>query len=143
MNDEVPSIANSVGFTSTRKGMSDFQKQSLRDRLLRLRLKFTWFHHGDEAHGDFEGATIAKECGYKIAVHPPTNKASVGNWVGDFMYAEADYLDRNRGIVNQSALLLAAPRNMREELRSGTWATIRYARKIYRPVTILAREAKL
>ena len=138
--NHVPVLHTSIGFTGTRKGMSPFQKESLRYRLSRLRKHFTWFHHGDEAHADCEAAAIAKELGYLIAVHPPTDKKSVGNWLGDFSYSEAPYLDRNRGIVNHSACLIAAPQTMCEELRSGTWYTVRYARKIDRPITILARK---
>ena len=39
------------------------------------------------------------------------------------------FLDRNKHIVDKSDMLLAFPRMMEEELRSGTWSTIRYARK--------------
>lgn len=38
-------------------------------------------------------------------------------------------LDRNRDIVNGSDVMLVAPRERKEELRSGTWATYRYARE--------------
>jgi len=122
--------------------MSNFQKESLRARLSWLRGKFVWFHHGDEKMSDCEAAAIAKSFGYKIAVHPPTDKFSVGNWQGDHMYEALPYLERNREIVNQSAVIIAAPRFMAEEVRSGTWMTIRYARKLDRPITILAREEK-
>jgi hypothetical protein len=35
--------------------------------------------------------------------------------------------------------LIATPESLTEELRSGTWATIRYARKIKKPCLILDR----
>lgn len=38
-------------------------------------------------------------------------------------------LVRNRNIVEGATLLIAAPRQRKEEQRSGTWATIRYARE--------------
>lgn len=44
-------------------------------------------------------------------------------------------LERNRVIVDSCEVLLAAPKGP-EELRSGTWSTIRYARRIGRPVVI-------
>jgi len=39
------------------------------------------------------------------------------------------YLERNHNIVDESELLIACPKSKEEELRSGTWATVRYARK--------------
>ena len=39
------------------------------------------------------------------------------------------YLARNRDIVDASDLMLACPAEQQEVLRSGTWATIRYALK--------------
>lgn len=41
-----------------------------------------------------------------------------------------DYLDRNRRLVFGADLLLAFPRTSAEEQRSGTWATVRAARKL-------------
>jgi hypothetical protein len=38
-------------------------------------------------------------------------------------------LERNHRMVDDCIALLAAPSSRREELRSGTWATVRYARK--------------
>jgi len=43
---------------------------------------------------------------------------------------EKTYLERNLDIVKNSSLLIACPINKnKEELRSGTWSTIRKARK--------------
>lgn len=47
-------------------------------------------------------------------------------------------LKRNYDIVDACDILLAAPRTLTEELRSGTWATIRYARKTGKKYLILA-----
>lgn len=44
------------------------------------------------------------------------------------------YLWRNHQIVDATSALIAAPFGFEEELRSGTWATVRYARKLGRPV---------
>lgn len=52
----------------------------------------------------------------------------------------AEYLDRNHAIVDECSVLIAAPRSLTEEQRSGTWATVRYARKMGRPVVILDPE---
>lgn len=50
-----------------------------------------------------------------------------------------DPLARNRRIVAAVDVLIAAPETDREELRSGTWATIRYARAAGKPVVMLSR----
>ena len=39
-------------------------------------------------------------------------------------------LVRNHKIVGAVHLLIATPKTDKEELRSGTWATIRYAKKV-------------
>ena len=46
-------------------------------------------------------------------------------------------LDRNHDIVERCDLLIATPHTVEEQLRSGTWATIRYARKVHRPHYII------
>ncbi len=47
------------------------------------------------------------------------------------------YLARNRDIVNAADVLIAGPGGMEEIMRSGTWATVRYARKKQKPVIIV------
>src|SRR6185295_3683952 len=45
-------------------------------------------------------------------------------------------LDRNHDIVDETQMLIAAPKGP-EEQRSGTWATVRYARKLGRRIVIV------
>lgn len=53
------------------------------------------------------------------------------------VYATQKALVRNELIARECDHLLACPAGMTEELRSGTWATVRYARKAGRALTIL------
>jgi predicted Rossmann fold nucleotide-binding protein DprA/Smf involved in DNA uptake len=46
-------------------------------------------------------------------------------------------LERNKDIVSESDFLIAAPDSKKERLRSGTWATVRHARKLGKRVMIL------
>lgn len=126
-----------VGFTGTQIGMSERQKVALRAELA----KATEFHHGDCVGADAEADQIARELGTKIHIHPPINpsKRAFCYRLGDVIWPEDEYLARNHDIVNATRELIAAPKSDREELRSGTWATIRYASRMGKVVRILSR----
>lgn len=55
---------------------------------------------------------------------------------------EGGYLKRDDAMVKGADLLIAFPNSMREELRSGTWATIRRAWKRGVPVRYLPLDGK-
>lgn len=57
--------------------------------------------------------------------------------LADVVHEPRPPLERNRDVVDASDVLLACPGGMAEEQRSGTWATIRYARKAGKPVVIV------
>jgi hypothetical protein len=127
-----------VGFTGTQIGMSSKQKEHLRSQLIALGAE--WFRHGDCIGADSEAHTIAMSVGCRIAIHPPIDSKKRAFREGDYLAEPKDYLVRNHDIVDESQVLIAAPKNERREERiSGTWATIRYARKIGRRVIILPR----
>ena len=63
----------------------------------------------------------------KRAHHPSTT----------VMEPSIDPLARNRIIVSTSDEMLALPGEMTEQRRSGTWATIRFARKHGTPMKII------
>ncbi len=46
-------------------------------------------------------------------------------------------LDRNKKLVDDGEILVATPAELNEERRSGTWSTIRYARKTDKPIIII------
>jgi hypothetical protein len=110
-----------VGFTGTLKGMSIDQEDQLAyvlDMLPRGE-----FHHGAAKGADTQAARIAERRGWRLVPHP----------------AGGNPLDRNHDIVAAASLLIAAPLTDKEVLRSGTWATVRYARKAGAPVLMLSR----
>ena len=51
--------------------------------------------------------------------------------------APKGYLDRNHDIVDAADVLIAAPSGTTEKRRSGTWATVRYARKLGRTICVV------
>ena len=55
----------------------------------------------------------------------------------DEVYPEAPFLDRDKTMVNVTDLLVAVPGSLEERLRSGTWATVRYADRIGKLVLII------
>ena len=130
-----------LGFTGTREGISDHQRAQL--TMLILAGNWSEFHHGDCVGADADAHEIAKAAGLRIIVHPPLNEAYRAfvpqAEVAEFRPAD-EYLSRNRDIVDESALLIACPRSDVEERRSGTWSTVRYARRTGRPVLVLQRD---
>lgn len=119
-----------VGFTGTREGLSRRQFGQLSKMLHWLVLTHAneaEFHHGACVGADLEAEALARAHGYKVIDHFTHSRAS------------ADMLKRNRDIVAHSDVLIAGPLQDAEELRSGTWATVRYARQAGLPVVMLSR----
>ena len=138
-----------IGFTGTRNGMTDFQKEHLATI---LREKFcTEFMHGDCLGADQQANDIAKDCGIKIfTIHPPDDsrkrafcfdQAQLMKYNKDVTpyyhitgvdvrwFPTDAYLKRNHRIVDMCELIVATPKEFTHTIRSGTWATIRYAWK--------------
>lgn len=126
-----------VGFTGTRMGMSERQKLALRGVLAGA----AELHHGDCIGADAEADGIAREFGLTVVIHPPANpsKRAFCHRAGDEIRPPADYLVRNAQIVDSTDCLVAAPHSDNEEQRSGTWATVRYARRCGRVIRVLGR----
>lgn len=137
--DRKPNPKDGIGFTGTKDGLNGVQKLALQDRLAWLKAEFDWFHHGDCVGADAEAHAIAKGLGYKIAIHPPDNPSKRAFCKGtDYEYDRQPYLVRNHSIVDNTTFLIAGPRTMQMVLRSGTWATVRYAKRVSKYVLILA-----
>lgn len=125
-----------VGFTGTREGMSRYQASQCQSVLALLKkaspnaaMFAPEFHYGTHERAtllaDEEAAKLAEALGFSRMPH----------------YAMAgEELGRNREIVAVVSILIAAPLTDKEELRSGTWATVRYARERHMPVVMLCRD---
>jgi hypothetical protein len=123
------------GFTGTQRGMTGVQQANLRAHLEAAAPD--WWAHGDCIGADAESHAIARALGLRVAVFPPTNPRKRAFCEGDWTHSTLPYLLRNHLIVNRVQRMYAAPGEMEEVLRSGTWATIRYARRVERSLTIL------
>jgi hypothetical protein len=137
-----------IGFTGTQIGMSDFQLETLERYLMKCQMAALMpglnheFHHGDCIGADEEAHEIALIHNYNIVIHPPLNsskRAFCDAWT--LTHDRKPYLERNHNIVDACDVLVVAPKSDEEELRSGTWATYRYAIKKGKPVMMLPREA--
>ena len=122
-----------LGFTGTQQGMTDIQK-----KLVSIQIEeCTEFHHGDCIGADAEAANLASLLNKHIVSHPPIKDYRRARTMANEIRQAKDYLIRNHDIVNETHKLLAAPKEKKEVLRSGTWATIRYAKKIGRTIIIV------
>lgn len=137
--------ARHVGFTGTQRGMTAAQYAAVGELLLArfphaavtTPVRSVTFHHGDCTGADEQAHVIARICGYFIVVHPPTDPKKRAWCTGDFAMTPAPYLERNAAIVRSTLELIATPGETAEQVRSGTWATIRQARRLRRPTTIV------
>jgi hypothetical protein len=127
-----------VGFTGTREGLTEQQRLALEKWFDADKGQMYLFKQGCCVGADEQAAVIANTWGIIIYGHPSTllNLTSRRAWeLCDAVYFPRDPLVRNRKIVEDSDLLLACPKGP-EEQRSGTWSTIRYARKQHKPVVV-------
>lgn len=120
-----------VGFTGSRHRITPAQVGAVASRLRMLRDVYgaDEFHHGDCVEADAAAAAVARELGLRVVAHPPTNPRFRAWFPSDEERAPLPYLDRDRAIVEAVAVLIACPRTWVEEQRSGTWFTVRRARR--------------
>ena len=126
-----------IGFTGSRLGMTPVQYRAVRQLLAQLRSKIDSCHHGDCLGADESFHNLARLFKLKLIIHPPTKPNFRAFLDGDETREPKDYLIRNKEMVDEVDRLIACPHTRKEVLRSGTWATVRYARKKGVLVTIL------
>jgi hypothetical protein len=124
---------NIYGFTGTRNGLNDSQKKQIID-LLKNDLdngKIIEVHYGDciGADTDFHNICNNLSSNIKIIIHPPNIYTIRSFCKSNYIHQPKAYLDRNKNIVDSCNILIGCPMNEQEILRSGTWSTIRYAKK--------------
>jgi len=130
------------GFTGTKHGMSTEQKECFREI---VKGRHVVFHHGDCIGADAEAhdIVVSNAASADIIIHPPliakyrAFKYGICRVGSTTIRKPREYLARNHDIVNESQAMIATPRFTYEELRSGTWATIRYAKKVDKKLTII------
>lgn len=129
-----------LGFTGTRHGMSASQMAEFVKFVEKANAEdpIEEFHHGDCLGADAEAhdwiVRHLRQC--QVYVHPSIH-ARLRAYRRGRVHLPAPPLERNRRIVDQCTFLVAVPNTPYEELRSGTWTTVRYASKINRPMRII------
>jgi hypothetical protein len=130
-----------IGFTGTQKGMTFDQKNNFLVTMRDLNNDFhlTEFHHGDCIGSDADAHRLVQIYfpHVEIKKHPPEDPKKRAFCEGGFPYKEKPYLERNHMIVDSTDVMIATPDGESEELRSGTWATIRYAKKQNKKVSTI------
>ncbi len=124
-----------VGSTGTRHSMSALQYDTFKIELHRLGA--TELHHGDCQGSDEQAHEIGRSLGLYIVGHPPKAKGLRAYCVCDETREPKEFLVRNRAIVLSTQILIATPAGP-ETLRSGTWSTIRFARRQSLPRIVIA-----
>jgi hypothetical protein len=129
-----------IGMTGCRNGLSksgsDFLEKFLNDNAINI----TEAHHGDcvgsdaDFHGTLKSYNIADD---NIYIHPPKDKKFRAFCKGGKVLPEKNYIDRNHDIVDDSDMLIAFPSTEHSVTRSGTWATVRYAKKTNKKIIIV------
>jgi hypothetical protein len=129
-------MSRKIGFTGTHKGACLAQLEELSPKLQALKdAGFDEFHHGMCIGADEQAARIAKVIGFRVVAHPglardPKNMLYRSEWDGNDEVREAKpFIERDHDIVDETEVMLATPLTCAEQVRSGTWTTIRYAKK--------------
>lgn len=135
-----------LAFTGARAGLSTVQQQHLW-RLLRILYGrgFRTLLQGCAVGADEACALLAEQTGYLVEGHPSNVRSQISVPAlicCDRLHRPAPPLVRNRVMVEAAALLLACPAGP-EVLRSGTWSTIRHARRIRRQHWLLFPDGSL
>ena len=129
-----------IGFTGTRHGMNEGQLKELKNIIKSKEIEE--FHHGMCVGSDKQSHDFIKSEKIKIVGHPPTYKKFMAECDCDIAMKPFDYLQRNKNIVDNSDILIATP-DCKEKVRSGTWSTVRYARKQGKKIYIIHKNGRV
>jgi hypothetical protein len=101
------------------------------------------FHHGDCVGADEQAAGLARDMGFRIIGHPPTESGLRAYFPSDEEREPKPYLERNRDIVAETEMLIAVPKEAVEQPRGGTWSTWRNAKKHGRRFWLLSPDGDM
>ncbi|KKL86804.1 hypothetical protein LCGC14_1941090 [marine sediment metagenome] len=129
-----------VSFTaSSQTSLTHRQRRGVLAFLQQHCTEITEIHLGDCINGDEQIHFLA--CSLNlwdlIILHPPSNPIKRAYCSAPTTCKPKPYLERNWDIARACDILLAAPQQAKEIIRSGTWATVRYSKQLGKTVIIL------
>lgn len=127
-----------LGFTGSRHGTSSPQSTAL--SVLLRSLNVTECHHGCCIGADSQFHDMARllHPTATIVGHPPEDRRLENRGLDcTVMLAPLPYDQRNWKIVEACDMLIATPSTMTEIMRSGTWQTVRFARRQRKPIVLV------
>lgn len=121
-----------IGFTGTRNGLNEEQIKQI--KLILDKYDNITVRHGDCIGADTDFHNLCLEYknkkNIKIQIHPPNDPKLRKYNKADILMLEKPYLERNLDIIIGCNFLIGCPFDKNnEKIRSGTWYTIRQARK--------------
>lgn len=135
-----------IGFTGTREGLTQEQQEALTEVLGNMCAKRGWciLHHGDCIGADEDAHDIATGLHpMSTHIHPPSDGSKRAHCVGGRESKPRPYMKRNADIVKASSCLIACPLGAEgDHKRSGTWATVRMARRAGKHILIIYPDGK-
>jgi len=138
-----------IGFTGTRKGMSALQYKTVMSLVMDFRPE--WAGHGDCIGSDTD---FHKICVFlrgsttnpgppRLHLFPANSLQRANNEPWDVIEPPKDPLLRNRDIAKWCNKLIATPKEEDGIIRSGTWATVRYAIQFGKVIYIVLPNGKI
>lgn len=130
---------NILTVTGTRKGMTLHQHNTFVSMLKADRPSLIVHGAALGADSDVHRKAILYNipCDIYPASGVPSNIDNLNIRAIDIIHEAAPPLERNKTMVKAGTHVVAFPKLMVEELRSGTWAAIRYAKTARKPLTIV------
>lgn len=141
----------SIGVTASREGLTSSQLKLIAMFMAGYRTSYgrdkIEFHQGCCVGGDEQLTIMALPLSFYIIAHPPIkiiHYSELARDLSDEVLEEKDYLDRNEDIVDASDVILAGPKRLeKEDPRSGTWHTIRYAKAKNKVVIVVGPDGNI
>lgn len=93
--------------------------------------------HGGCVGADDDFDEIASEFQLPIGVYPSTVYSKWGKRRSPTVQSPQSPLVRNKLMAYSCNVLIATPKEYNEVIRSGTWATVRYARKYHKRIYLV------
>lgn len=133
-----------LGITGTKKGMTEKQFDVIKEFVKESASLISVFHHGDCIGVDVQTALLIDHYlpDVWIMVHPPDKNKYRGFGPWNETQRPKPYVVRDQDNINLSDYLWAVPDGP-ERIRSGTWTTVRMARKKGIPITIIMPDGEI